>query len=461
MAETAASVLSKAAAETRWSSLPQTVRDQTEDLFLDTIAVSAAGLVERTYATVVAVLTREDGLASVPGLPYGVPVNTAVQVNGGATTVLQLQDGHRMGRGHPASHIVLVLLALAEETEADADSVLEAMVAGYEVGARVGIAFGGLHPLLHDTGSWSTVATAAAAAHLLSDGDQTVIEAAIETAAAVALMPFCNLPIEGASAHHLYIGIGATTGLTAARSALAGMEPLPGTLEAFLGPRAGAAFDSNLLTAGVGDDGRWSIFEIENAYFKIHPTCAHLHGANDAILAIISTHGLEADDIGTIEVATYAAGLKFDNETPENALAARFSLRASTAIAVCRRVLDETTLTDEALCDPMVQDVMARIHVRHDPNLDQHYPAGRPARVTVTCKDGTVWTEHVVFPRGDHANPLPRKDRRAKVQRLLERRFSKPDADALVTSFERYFAGGPIGGVTAALRTSKPAQTGT
>jgi len=449
--------LARAATQTRWSDLPVSVQGQAKDLFVDTVAVSSAGLCHPSYAPLVEALCTEPGCATVPGLPQGVPINTAVQINGGATTVLQLQDGHRMGRGHPASHMVPALLALAEETNVNADAVLSALVAGYEIGARIGIAMDGLNPLLHDTGTWSAIGTAVAAAHLLSGAEATVIAAAIESSAATALMPYRELPVQGASAHHLYIGLGATSGVMAARGAVAGMAPLPGTLETFFGPRAGAAFNAGLLGAGLDETEHWSRFEIERAYFKVHPTCAHLHGANDAILSLINTHGFGADDVGKIEVATYAAGLSFDNPTPVNAFAARFSISATVAVAVCCRALDETTLTDENLKSAAVQALIKRIHVVHDSALDAGYPDGRPACVTLSLNDGTTISERVQFPRGDHTNPIDRGSLRAKARRLLSIRFADRDANAVLDALDSYLDGGPIGDVSTAMRT--PSRT--
>ena len=453
MSGDAVQALARAAAQTTWHDLPEAVRDQSVDLFMDALAVIAAGLGHPTYEGFVSALSAERGCASVPGLPNGVPVASAIQINGGATTVLQLQDGHRMGRGHPASHMTPALLALAEETGADAKSVLSAFIAGYEVGARIGISLGGLNPALHDTGTWTTIGTAVAAVHLLTGGkDEAAMASVIEASAAVALMPYRDLPVAGATAHHLYIGIGATTALVAARGAVAGLTPLPGTLEAFFGPRTGAAFDAALLVNDIGPEGNWSLFQIEEAYLKVHPTCAHLHGANDAVLALIQDHGLTEDTVERIEVATYAAGLAFDNPAPANDLAARFSVAATTAVAVCFGTLDEATLTEKTLHGPKVQAMIKRIQVVHDPALDVDYPAGRPTRLTVTCTDGRTLTETAVYPLGDHTNPVSRKDLRAKAKRLLNVRFEGDDADSVLSAFDAYVDCGAIKPLSAALR---------
>ena len=452
--EHASQSLAAAAAQTEWTALPKSVRNQATALFLDTLAVSAVGLSHESYAPFVSSLIQESGCATIPGVGDGVPVTTAIQINGGATTVLQLQDGHRMGRGHPASHLTPALLALAEATDAPAPAVLAAFVAGYEVGARIGIALGGLDPALHDTGTWTTIAVAVAATHLLSGGrDDDLIAAAIEIAAAVALMPYRDLPVAGATAHHLYVGIGSVTGVMAARAVMAGQTPLPGTLERFFGPRTGAAFDPARLMDGIDNHGRWSTYEIERAYFKVHPTCAHLHGANDAVLALIERHGVTGESVDAVEIAAYGAGLAFDNAAPENDLAARFSLAATTAIALCRGRLDVSTLTTVTLHDPDVQDMMARIRVVHDPNLDADYPAGRPTRISIGLHNGQTVEETVVHPLGDHTNPLSDEALRQKARDLLSIRFPDDGVHRIASAFTGYVDGASIRELTNALRT--------
>jgi hypothetical protein len=63
----------------------------------------------------------------------------------------QLQDGHRLARGHPASHVVPAVLALAEERDLDGRAVLSAVLAamgfaiasiGRNTAASVGAGFG-------------------------------------------------------------------------------------------------------------------------------------------------------------------------------------------------------------------------------------------------------------------------------------------------------------------------------
>lgn len=448
----AAAALAEAAIHTDWNALPAAVREQAADLVLDTLAVIAAANADAdpAHAAFAEASARRAGPCTVIGRAQGTGEAAAALANGSATTVLQLQDGHRVARGHPASHIVPAALAIAEATHAGTDAFFSAFVGAYEACVRIGMALGGMRTDIRDAGTWATMG-AATAATLLQTRDAQAVERAIEGAASVAMLPWAQPAPQGAGMHHLCIGLAASMGITAADAAIAGLTAIPGTLERFFGPRAGAAFDAHRLIAGI-HDGHWSQYELMNAYIKRHGTCAHLHGINDATLALISKHGVRASEVRRIDIATYSHGLAYDNPAPQTALAARFSAAATTAIALQQGRLHALDIRAEALQDKDVQTLMARTTVRHDPALDADYPGGRPARVTLELRDGRTISEHCLHPRGDPGNPMTRAERRSKATGLLALRFGEQHAGAVISAFDAAAEGAPLAPLYAALR---------
>ncbi len=444
-----ARALAAAAADTRCRELPEAVRAQAEDLMLDTVAVIAAGGAHPSYRPFRDGQGPGSGPCTVIGGGRAGELQAAL-VNGGATTVLQLQDGHRMARGHPASHLVPVLLALAQSEGASLEAVMGALVAGYEVGTRVGMALNGFDPLLHDAGSWACVGAAAAAAHLLSGGDACVIAEAIEGAAAVASMGYRETPAAGATVHHLYIGLGCVTALSAARAAQAGLQSLEGSLERYFGPRIGAAFDPAQLLYGIGEDGGWSHHEVMNAYLKVHPVCAHLHGAADAIAALAAGRPPGAGQAEAVEVALYAHALDYDAGTPVNDLAARFSVKAAVAASLLPGGLTTEAL-DAGVDNPAAAALMARVTVVHDTALDARYPEGRPARVTVRWAGGETQTRTVIHPLGDSTNPTDRAQRRDKARALMDGALGPGRFERAVAALDAGQAEGALEAFAAAL----------
>lgn len=422
---TAARILAKAAGRSRFQDAPQKVRAAYASFLLDTVAVMSAGAAHPSVAAARAAFVRSggNGNASAVGFSTGTTASTAALVNGAAMTVLQLQDGHRKARGHPMSHVLPAALAVAEETGADTAAFLDAVMAGYEVCARIGCALGGMQPLLHDTGTFGTIGAAVAAACLIADtGDGRIdlIAASIENAAAVALFPFRDTCMEGAGVHHLFVGMGAQNGLQAARAAHAGLTPSQATLERFFGPRAGENFDPEAMTGGIGPDGCWSSYQIMSAYQKWHPVCAHLGPMLDCIeLLRKRINGLDAGGIAAVNVEVYATALQYDAPEPASDLAARFSFRTVAALAITSGGLSPESFFPENFMRAEVQEMAARVSLSAREDLDALYPEHRPARVEIAFTDGRSEHAEVLFPKGDGLNTLSREEVGIKARGLM------------------------------------------
>ncbi|MSO73151.1 MAG: hypothetical protein EXQ84_06020 [Rhodospirillaceae bacterium] len=443
-----ASRLGHAAALTKWVELDPAVRAMALDLFTDALAVIAAGTEHAQMRALAHQVKAVDGPATFIGERRGAALRDAIFLNGAAITVLQRQDGYSHAKGHPASQLTPVLLALAERDRSPAQAMLSAFVAGYEVAARVGIALGGVPSWLHDLGNWANIGVAAAAAHLLGQGDGATIAAAIDSAASLGLSFDRYTTAGGATAHHLYAASAVVQALAAAEGAAAGLTSLPGSLERFYGPKLGADFTAAKLGEGIGENGSWARFEIMNGYFKLHPSCAHMHGVSDAVALLIAEAGIAESNVEAIDVATFAEAMAIDTATPHNDLAARFSLRATVAAAVRYGKLDDAGLDDLAALRPL----MNRISVRHDPALDAYAPAGRPGVVQVRLRDGTTVERAVIYPRGTPQAPATAKVRHAKAHDLLSRHYGTAGAERVMAAVRALGDGAPVAELSAALR---------
>lgn len=426
--QSAATPLALAAAKTNFTTAAKPVRAAYRDFVLDTIAVMAAGAAHPSVIDARQAFVEADGGGLSSALGFGEPcaAGTAGLVNGAAMTVLQLQDGHRRARGHPMSHVLPAALAVAEETKASVQAFLNAVMAGYEVCARIGSALGGMQPLLHDTGTFGSIGAAVASAYLLGKDMEeharaALIEAAIGNAAAVALFPFRDTCMEGAGAHHLFVGLGVQNGITAARGAKAGLLPSVATLERFFGPRAGEAFSPSVMVEDIGEDGGWSHFEITNAYLKWHPVCAHLGPMLDCIELLRERVGeFTPERLAKVRIDVYPTALQYDSPTPTSDLAARFSFRHAAALALCFGPLRHDGFGRERLEHAEVSRMIKKIALNSDGQFDALYPSNRPTRVTLLSSDGNTESVEVLIPKGDGERALSRADVDLKARRLLD-----------------------------------------
>lgn len=424
------------AALTEWAAgldvatAPVEVGRRATDLLIDTVAVAAlgSGRPELIALTRSVGATTPEGPATAVGSERGWPVGTAALLTGSAVAADQLQDGHRLARGHPASHVAPAVLALAEALDHDLDEARTALLAGYEVGVRVGRAMGGTPAGVHDIGTWGQVAVSAGVARLLAPGDAAAIRRAVELSAAAVLLTDARTVFAGCTGSHLFLGLSIQHGLAVAQAAVAGLAAEPGTVDRHLFGVAGAA--PGRLDRG----GDW---EILGGYLKRHPSCAHLHGVNDAVADLV-TRGMTAERIRSVQVDVFAGAAGF-GAVADTELAARFSIPTTVAVALVTGRLDETTMTDEVVGSAPVRELAARVATRHDPALDAGYPDGRPARVRVELTDGSTQVAEVGRTAWDADRCPEPGEVDAKARRLLRGRFGPAGEEivALLRAGER------------------------
>ncbi len=446
----ASEVLARAVATTTWASVPDAVQTKVLELVADALAVIAGGAAHDTMTRLRRATAPVAGPATAIGCREGVDIMSAVLLNGAAITVLQRQDGYAHAKGHPASQLLPPLLAVAERRGLSGEQLLTAFLGGYEVAARVGVALGGVPEHLHDIGNWVTVGVSAATASLLGDRDEQAIAAAIDGASSLALSFDRFTTAAGATVHHLYPASAALVALNVAQGAVAGLSALPGSLERFYGPHLGKAFRADGLTEGIDAAGRWDRYDVLNGYLKLHPSCAHLHGANDAVAALLARTELREDDVESVDVGIFGDGFRIDASDPHNDLAARFSVRATVAAAIVHGRLDDDGLADLDALRPL----MARITVRHDRAMDDLVPEGRPGRVTVHLRDGRTLVEDVVHPRGTPQVPATEEDRTAKVHDLLGRCYDDRATGRILEAVTALPDAAALADLTAALRSA-------
>src|SRR5262249_33095458 len=128
----------------------------------------------------------------------------AALTNAAAGVALEVDEGNRLGGGHPAIHVVPGVLAVAEDRGLGGRRLLESLVAGYAVGSRPGAApRGGATAPPHGTGG--TISTAAAVARL-DEAPAERVRAIINLAASMSPANTWTPALEGATIRNLYPG---------------------------------------------------------------------------------------------------------------------------------------------------------------------------------------------------------------------------------------------------------------
>lgn len=85
------------------------------------------------------------------------------------------------------------------------------------------------------------------------------------------------------------------------------------------------------------------------------------------------------------------------------------------AALVDGNVLPES-FSDEKLKDPRIREVLQKIKVVSDPEIDELFPRIKRARVTITTTDGQRYTAQTDVAKGDPADPMSDEDIIAKFR---------------------------------------------
>lgn len=323
----------RAAAALDLDAVPQHTRDHAALVIADTIGVILAGAERDEF---VALMRDRHGLfgPDAGGGEAQLAFDPARRTNpvaaafmngaaGNAPELHELIEGGGMG-GHPAVHIVPAALAVAQTHRRSGRELLRAVLAGYEVDARL-FHMLRLHQAVHPHGNIASVGAAVSVAMLLGTdaGDAALI------ASSLPLLTLWEAGLEGATVQHAYTGMGAAMGVMAAAMADAGLVgsrralgiAYTGVMGELVDP---AGLDLRFDPAGL---------LIEQNLTKQYSCCARAFPAVHASLAIHDE--IDPGTITRIHARVDPLGLRMTGRgDPKTSLAARFSLEYSIASAL-------------------------------------------------------------------------------------------------------------------------------
>lgn len=405
-AEKAAARLGEWVAGLDVADVPGGVLDRLSLVLLDAVGVTALGAGLDEMRAVRASWHAPDGPAPLIGAGRCAAVDAAAWLNAMALVCLELDEGNKYAKGHPAAHGFPAVLALAAERDASGPDTAAALLAAYEVASRFGRA-SRLRPGAHPHGSWGVAGAAAGCARLLGLSSDAVA-AAIDTGAGLPVAGHFASATDGNPVRDAWMGASNMSGLVAARLAAAGIARNTGTAALSLGGLLGE-FDPSELTGGLGE--RW---DITRGYFKRHASCSFTHPAADAVLDL--RDGLDPSRITGVLVETHALGAGLASPEWDNRLSAMFS----TPFAVAAALLDGEVGPRADLGDPALRALARRVRLAEAGDLTARLPDERAARVTVELDDGTARTREVPNPVGDADHrPFGERDVRALLRGWL------------------------------------------
>lgn len=352
---------------------------------------------------------RTEATSTLWGAKGFLAPDAAALVNGTAAHALELDDFG--GCGHSGAVVVPAVAAIADATGADGASVLRAVVAGYDVAARVTEGAGGYRPHnergWHSTGTCGTFGAAAGAAAMLGLDARRFVSA-LGIAGSYASGTWAYLA-DGAMTKRLHAGKAASSGVMAAYLAKAGLTGPRQVLDAdwagFYETYGGGDATPQATVEGLGRE-----FRILRSGIKLYPCCRGLHSPIEALLSILD-EGVAADSIDRIIVhGAERTARQFANRQVRTVLDGQFSLPYALAV-----VADSGRATLDQFLPPRSGDTgVARLMDRVDVLADRNLGPYEEPELEVRLKSGKALTRHVPIAKGAAANPLGDDELRRK-----------------------------------------------
>jgi 2-methylcitrate dehydratase PrpD len=340
---------------------------------------------------------------------------TAALINGTAAHTVEVDDIYREAIYHPGAPTIAAAHAQVAANQGSGMDFLRAIVAGYEISTRIGAAMGRAHyRYWHNTGTVGTFGAAAAAASALNLSEVAFAHAlCTATTFAAGLQQAFRMD---SMSKPLHAGHAAQAGLLAAQSAAVGVT---GSLDVIdgedgLGHAMSNGPDWTTALATLGQ-----VFHITQMTFKNHACCGHTFAPIDGALALQQQTGLSALQVQSLQVATYGPALAVaGNANPQTAAEARFSLPYVVAHAWVHGSVRLAAFGPDRLQDPQVRELMQRIELSVDPQLDAAFPGQRSARIRVLSTQGQTHEWFQPTRKGDPDAPLSDQDLSEKFMEL-------------------------------------------
>lgn len=364
------------------------------------------------------------GPISILGTDRNAAVGPAVFLNALAAHTLEMDDVHTGSKTHIGSVVVPAAWGTTELVGTSGQDLVLAVVCGYEVMSRIGMAFGvSAHRARgwHATSTAGTFGAAAAAAKLLGlDAQTTAYALGLAGAQSFGTWAFLG---DGASNKVLNPARAAQSGVEAALLAQAGMTGPVHILTAEDGgilSMMSDAPEAERVAEGLGEV--WETCRVDS---KPYPACRSTHCVIDGVLELRSRFGINAADVDAIEIETYQVGYRQCAEKessihPVNAVQAKFSTPFTAACALLHGKVTLTQLEADVIEDPELRSLMGKVRVRATEEFTNAYPAHWGCRVRITLDDGTVREVAVPDASGGIASPLSDKQIERKAIGLME-----------------------------------------
>ncbi len=396
--------------------------EQLERLLLDYSAVTLCGSVQPWGRMLTAWATEHgaSGEALLVGRGTKAGANAAAMVNGTAAHGYELDDTHDKSMSHPGAVVITAALAAGSETGATGRAVLSAIVSGYEVMARVGMAANALGVItrgFHPTATFGVFGAATAAGKLYGLDARGIAQAwGIALSMSSGACQFAFEP-EGTMIKRMHAGIPAHNGVIAAQLARLGLAAPMQALEGDYGffKLFGVDSDPALLFKENG-----APLEIHDISLKPYSCCRKFHSLIDALEQATDGFSVDIGEIEAIRVRAPKTAIgSHMMRRPNSVMAAQYSMPYIVGATLAYGPRRYDAYGSDHHDDQRILSLVDRIEAVPDAELDRLTPAKMATGVALSLRGGASREATVLDSLGTPVRPMTTQDVMAKGRALV------------------------------------------
>jgi 2-methylcitrate dehydratase len=244
------------------------------------------------------------------------------------------------------------------------------------------------------------------------------------------------------------------------RAAMLASTGYSGPVELFEGKEgvfeviSNVSWDSSKMLDGLGKE-----FLITECGYKAFPTEALTHQPITAVMEAMTENSIDPHKISEILVETTTRGAdilsdpsKYEPRTKETA---DHSLPYCIAVAATKGNVLPSDFEEEALTDPFVWEMLGKIKVVANAEIDALFPGVKRAIVTITTEDGSAYTKQADYAKGRAESPLSDEELIDKFRANASHVMSEGQMDKIVDATFKLDEVGNIGDYMSLLTRDK------
>ena len=387
--------------------LPAAVVEKTKHHIADTIAAIVSGAQLLPGKKAIGFVRSQGGVkeATIMGTKLVTSAIHAAFANGMSAHADETDDSHQAGLFHPGCGVVPAAWATAERLRSSGKDLIRAVALGYDIGARINMALGGVKFLhaghsSHTFGSlFGGSAAAGALLHLDAAQMRHLLAYTAQQASGISCWMRDPDHIEKAFDFGGMPSRNAVYAATMVEQGFTGVEdPFSGTRNFWM------AYDGNVDTSHVTRE-LGKTYEIMRSNIKKWSVGSPIQPALDAASNLIAKHGVNAGQIerALVQVQDSESDIVNNRSMPDICMQHMIAVMLLDGKVTFKSSHDVKRMKDKAV-------VALRKRIEYKGSAELTRSGGRQAIVELWLKDGSHLRHHTPVVQGAWENPMTRKD---------------------------------------------------